>query len=352
MLEANGSGATAVAEGPQSRSAEAGIDVLRRVMADFRTLPPMVLGSECATLRERLAAVAEGRAFLAHCGRPASTGPISAEAVRATVRVLRQMALIIAYTTSLPLVQVAQIGGPRTDRPPMREELREEHRRALGELNLFRALTGVERFDLREAHASTMRFVRSDAVGGRYDAVAGPMDRAVRFLEACAPPGGINVDGPGFFVSWEAGPLGYEAAMTRREAAAGPHYNTCGHLIVLRESDQNPYGPHAEYCARIGNPIAVRIGPATRAAELVALLGRLDPGFEPGRIVLLLRAAGAALVARVAAAGHPVVWLLDAAADEPRELFGLLQEHGARVGGVHARDSAGCIELAFSLGGR
>jgi 3-deoxy-7-phosphoheptulonate synthase len=316
----------------------------------------MVLGSECLTLRGRLAAVAEGRAFLVHCGHPVAAGPTSMETVRSVVRVLRQMALIIGYASSLPLVQVARIGGPRADR----YALREAYGQALGELNLFRALTSGDRFDLREVHASTMMFVRSASAGGRYDAVAGPMDRAVRFLEASAAARPVGVDGSGFFVSWEAGPLGYEAAMTRREAVGEPHYNTSGHLLVLRESDQDPYGPHAEYCARIGNPVAVRIGPATRVDTLPALLDRLDPDHEPGRIVLHFRLGHRvrdllpALASRVARSGHSPIWLADpsaATADELRACFELLREQGAHVGGIHVQDAARCVDLAFSVAG-
>ncbi|HWG24300.1 3-deoxy-7-phosphoheptulonate synthase [Actinospica sp.] len=319
----------------------------------------MVLGSECLTLRGRLAAVAEGRAFLVHCGHPVAAGPSSAEAVRSVVRVLRQMALIIGYASSLPLVQVARIGGPWPDR----YALREEYGRALGELNLFRAFTSGDRFDLREVHASTMLFVRSASADGRYDAVAGPMDRAVRFLEASAAARPVGVDGSGFFVSWEAGPLGYEAAMTRREAAGEPHYNTSGHLLVLRECDQDPHGPHAEYCARIGNPVAVRIGPATRADTLPALLDRLDPDYEPGRIVLQFRLGDRisnllpmlpAVASSVARSGHSPIWLADpsaATADELRTCFELLREQGAHVGGIHVQDAARCVELAFSVAG-
>ncbi|HTJ66817.1 MAG TPA: 3-deoxy-7-phosphoheptulonate synthase [Actinospica sp.] len=328
----------------------AGIDVLRRSIADIRTLPPMVLGAECGTLRDRLAEVAAGRAFLVHCGQAAGpTGPASAESVRTVVRVLRQMSLIIGYTSALPLVQVARIGGPRVANPAMRES----YWRALGELNLFRALTSGDRFDLRDVHASTMRHVRSASAAGRYDAVAGPMDRAVRFMEASAAAMHVGVEGSGFFVSWEAGPLGYEAAMTRRDAAGEPHYNTGGHLLVLREPDQDPHGPHAEYCARIGNPVAVRVGPATSPDALVTLLDRLDPEHQPGRIVLLARTTDGLdqTAAHVVAGRHPVVWLADPARDDLRTFAEILREHGANLGGIHAEDATRCVDLAFSVAG-
>lgn len=120
-------------------------------------------------------------------------------------------------------------------------------------------------------------------------------------------------------------------------------------------------GPHAALLAQVANPVAVKVGPSTEPADLLALCALLDSGRRPGRLTLIVRmGAGTVaerlppLVRAVRAAGHPVVWLTDpmhgntvvtrqgrktrfvrTLRREVHEFRSVLAEAGAFPGGVH-----------------
>ena len=66
------------------------------------------------------------------------------------------------------------------------------------------------------------------------------------------------------------------------------------------------------------NPIGLKVGSNLEASELTAILDRIDPDHEPGRITLITRfganGIGDALprlIDVVTASGHPVLWTCD-----------------------------------------
>src|SRR5438105_4840013 len=86
--------------------------VLRDVAATLAELPPLVVASEVDQLRDRLAAVARGEAFLLQGGDCAETFVTSSQAdIAAKVRVLLQMAVVLTYGASMPVVKLARIAG-------------------------------------------------------------------------------------------------------------------------------------------------------------------------------------------------------------------------------------------------
>ena len=79
-------------------------------------MPPLVVASEVDQLRERLAAVARGEAFLLQGGDCAETFATSSQAdIAGKVRVLLQMAVVLTYGASMPVVQA------RPDRRAVRQ---------------------------------------------------------------------------------------------------------------------------------------------------------------------------------------------------------------------------------------
>ncbi|HJY24290.1 MAG TPA: 3-deoxy-7-phosphoheptulonate synthase, partial [Actinomycetes bacterium] len=85
---------------------------LDRTLATLRSLPPLVLPSECDTLRHRLAAVARGEAFLLQGGDCAETfAALTLDNVRDKVKTLLQMAIVLTYGASVPVVKVGRIAG-------------------------------------------------------------------------------------------------------------------------------------------------------------------------------------------------------------------------------------------------
>ena len=78
----------------------------------LETVPPIAVPTEVDRLQERLGAVARGEAFLLQGGDCAETFADNTEAhLRGTIRTLLQMAVVLTYGTSMPVVKVGRIAG-------------------------------------------------------------------------------------------------------------------------------------------------------------------------------------------------------------------------------------------------
>jgi 3-deoxy-7-phosphoheptulonate synthase len=325
---------------------------LEAVLGQVAALPPLVFAGEARTLQASLAEVAAGRGFLLQAGDCAeSFSAFSANNIRDKLKVILQMAVVLTYGAGLPVVKVGRIAGqfakPRSSsfeivdgvelpsfrgdmvngveptvaarRPDPSRMLRAYHQ-AAATLNLLRAFTTGGFADLHQVHTWNQEFVARSPAGQRYEATAGAIDRALRFMIACgvevaATPALHQVD---FYTSHEALLLGFEQAMTREDSLTGCWYDTSAHLLWMGDRTRQLDGAHAEFLAGVGNPLGVKLGPSVTPEEVVAICRRLDPQRVPGRLTLIARLGAArvqkvlpALVRAVAAAGHPVVWACD-----------------------------------------
>ena len=85
------------------------------VCAVLSTVPSVVAPYEVDALRARLAEVCEGRAFLLQGGDCAETFADNTEShLLANARTLLQMAVVLTYGASLPVVKVARVAGQYT----------------------------------------------------------------------------------------------------------------------------------------------------------------------------------------------------------------------------------------------
>ena len=318
-------------------------------MRGLEGLPPLVLAAECDQLRERLAAVARGEAFLLQGGDCAETfAGTSAGSIRDKFRTLLQMAVVLTYAASVPVVKVGrmagQFGKPRSAATEVRDgvelpvyrgdavngieftaaartpdpgRLLEAYHCSSATLNLCRSLASGGYADLRQVHAWNQDFVASSPAGQRYERLADEIDRAIAFMHACGadPEQTRAVE---FYSSHEALLLDYERALTRTDARNGDSYDLSAHLLWIGERTRGLGGAHVEFARRIRNPVAVKIGPAATAQDVLALIGALDPQNEPGRLTVITRmGAGRVrqvlppLVEKVAAHGAAVVWVCD-----------------------------------------
>ena len=76
------------------------------------TVPPLVFAGEARQLRTALAEVAAGRAFLLQAGDCAeSFNDVSAIHIREKLKILLQMAAVLTYGATLPVVKVGRIAG-------------------------------------------------------------------------------------------------------------------------------------------------------------------------------------------------------------------------------------------------
>jgi 3-deoxy-7-phosphoheptulonate synthase len=184
-------------------------------------------------------------------------------------------------------------------------------------LNLCRAFASGGFADLRQVHAWNQDFVARSPAGQRYERLAGEIDRAIAFMHACgADPEEFRA--VELYSSHEALLLDYERALTRTDSRSGLPYGLSGHLLWIGERTRDPGGAHVEFARRIRNPVAVKIGPAATAQDVLALIGALDPDGEPGRLTLITRMGARRvrdvlppLVEEVAASGAHVAWVCD-----------------------------------------
>jgi 3-deoxy-7-phosphoheptulonate synthase len=285
------------------------------VVAQLRVLPPLVFAGECDALTERLGAVARGEAFLLQGGDCAETFVDStADAIRNKIKTLLQMAVVLTYGARVPVVKVGRIAGqfakPRSAttetrdgvtlpsylgdavngldftaaaRTPDPARLLRVYNCSAATLNLVRAFTQGGLADLRQVHAWNQGFVRGDGAHQRYEAMARDIDRALAFMHACGvdPEAFRTVD---LYSSHEGLLLDYERAMTRIDSRSGLPYDTSGHLIWVGDRTRDLDGAHVEFAASIRNPVAVKLGPTATPAVALALVERLDPEGEPGRL--------------------------------------------------------------------
>jgi 3-deoxy-7-phosphoheptulonate synthase len=368
--------------------------VLDQSLKTLASLPPLVFAGEARSLRAALASVARGEAFLLQAGDCAeSFHDFNADSIRDKLRVILQMAVVLTYGSGVPVVKLGRIAGqfakPRSSptevvdgvtlpsfrghvvnddaptleaRVPDPTRLLTAYHQSASTLNLLRAFTKGGFADLSQVHVWNQQFV-ADSPGGRhYEVLAGEIDRALRFMQACGVElSGVALHQVDFWTSHEGLVLGYEEAMTRRDSLTGDWYDTSAHLLWVGERTRQVDRAHVGFLAGLSNPVAAKIGPGATPAEVVELCGRLDPGRDAGRLTLISRMGAGnvasrlpALLRAVGEAGHPVVWACDPmhgntfvgaggrktrhfdhVLAEIREFFGVCREEGVWPGGVH-----------------
>ena len=102
---------------------------VRAVADQLAKLPPLVFAGECDQLKSRLAAVARGEAFLLQGGDCAETfSGATADDVRNKLKTLLQMAVVLTYAASVPVVKIGRMAGqfakPRSKPSEIRDGVR------------------------------------------------------------------------------------------------------------------------------------------------------------------------------------------------------------------------------------
>ncbi|MGZ0067647.1 class II 3-deoxy-7-phosphoheptulonate synthase [Microbacterium arborescens] len=294
-------------------------DAVAAVSAEIATLPPLVFAGEVDILRERLARAASGEAFLLQGGDCAETfAGATAEKIRNRIKTVLQMAVVLTYGASMPVVKMGRMAGqfakPRSSdtetrgdvtlpayrgdivngydftaasRQPDPARLLKGYHTAASTLNLIRAFTQGGFADLREVHSWNKGFA-SNPANARYEGLAGEIDRAIKFMEAA----GANFDelrGVEFYTGHEGLLMDYERPMTRIDSRTNTPYNTSSHFLWIGERTRDLDGAHVDYFSKIRNPIGVKLGPTTSTDTALALIDKLDPEREPGRLTFITR---------------------------------------------------------------
>lgn len=353
--------------------------------------PPLVFAGEADVLTERLAAAGRGEAFLLQGGDCAETlADATADNIRNKIKTILQMAVVLTYGASLPIVKMGRMAGqyakPRSvdtetrdgvtlpayrgdavnahdftveARTPDPMRMLTAYHRSSATLNLIRAFTQGGFADLRRVHEWNRGFTANPSYA-RYEQLAGEIDRAIRFMAAA----GADFDAlrtVEFFSSHEALLLDYERPLTRIDSRTGTAYDCSAHFVWIGERTRQLDGAHVDFLSRVRNPIGVKLGPSTSADDALALMDRLNPEDKPGRLTFItrmgagrIRDALPPIVEKVTASGRPVTWVSDPmhgntitsasgyktrrfedVLDEVRGFFEVHRSVGSVPGGVH-----------------
>ena len=333
---------------PDWPDAAAAATALERLKAS----PPLVFAGEARQLRDSLARVIDGRAFLLQAGDCVeSFNELSTTRVREKLKIILQMSAVLTYGARLPVVKVGRIAGqftkPRSQpferfggvelpsfrghmvhddaptpeaRVPDPSRMVEGYNQSASTLNLLRAFTKGGYADLNQVHLWNQEFVASSPEGRRYERLADEIERALQFMAAC----GIDLTAErrlhevDFFTSHEGLLLDYEEGLTRRDSLTGDWYDCSAHLLWIGERTRQIDGAHVEFFAGVHNPLAVKLGPTATPSEVIELCEKLNPDRVPGRLTLVARMGAAdvtellpPLLRAVVEESHPVVWACD-----------------------------------------
>ena len=324
------------------------LDALASAKADLSKLAPLVFAGEVDVLRSRLADAAAGKAFLLQGGDCAETfADATAEKIRNRVKTMLQMAVVLTYGASMPVIKMGRMAGqfakPRSSNDETREgvtlpayrgdavngydftlesrtadpqRLLRAYETSSSTLNLIRAFTKGGFADLRSVHEWNRGFA-NNPVNARYLSLAKEIDRAIKFMAACGADF-EELRTTEFFVSHEALLFDYERPMTRIDSRTGAPYDLSGHFVWIGERTRQLDGAHVDFLSRVRNPIGVKLGPTTSTSDVLSLIEKLDPNREPGRLTFISRMGASKireelpkLVEAVKDAGATPLWITD-----------------------------------------
>lgn len=318
-------------------------------LAELRTYPPLVFAGECDNLKARIADAAAGRAFWLQGGDCAETfAAATADSIRNRIKTILQMAAVLQYYSSLPVIKVGRMAGqfakPRSNdretrgdvtlpayrgdavndleftliaRTPDPQRLLKVYNTSAATLNLVRAFTQGGFADLRQVHEWNKGFIRDSSVGMRYEEMANEIGRALAFMRSAGvdPAAFKTVE---FFASHEALIMEYERALTRIDSRTQLPYDVSAHFVWIGERTRQMDGAHIDFASKIRNPIGVKLGPKSTVNDALALIDKLDPDREPGRLTFITRMGAGkirevlpALVEGVTKSGAQVLWVCD-----------------------------------------
>ena len=365
---------------------------VKSAVAQLKSFPPLVFAGECDDLKAKIAEAAAGRAFWLQGGDCAETfAAATADSIRNRIKTILQMAAVLQYYSSLPVVKVGRMAGqfakPRSNdfetrgdvtlpayrgdavndlefneasRTPDPDRMVRVYNTSAATLNLVRAFTQGGFADLRQVHEWNKGFIRDSSVGDRYEQMAREIGRALDFMKSAGvdPDSFKSVD---FYSSHEALIMEYEKALTRIDSRTQLPYDVSAHFLWIGERTRQLDGAHIDFAAKVRNPIGVKLGPKSTVDDALALIDRLDPNREPGRLTFItrmgagkIREALPTLVDGVTKSGAQVLWVCDPmhgntfeaatgyktrrfddVMDEVKGFFEVHKSLGTHPGGIH-----------------
>ena len=326
-------------------------DVLNNSLDKIKKFPPLVFAGEARSLKSRLSDVSKGKAFLLQGGDCAeSFADFHPDNIKNTFKVILQMAVVLTFGASCPIVKVGRIAGqfakPRSsdketingvelesykgdiinginftkvDRSPDPARLIQAYNQSASTLNLLRAFSQGGYANLNKIHQWNLNFVEEEKAN-KFSEIADRIDECLAFMKAC----GINdnnvrqINETEFFTSHEALLLEYEEALTRIDSTSGKWYDVSAHMLWVGDRTRQLDGAHIEFVRGIENPIGIKIGPTTDENELLKILDYVNPDNEGGKITLICRMGAdkidnhlPKIVKKIKSEGRVVIWACD-----------------------------------------
>ncbi|WP_462285027.1 class II 3-deoxy-7-phosphoheptulonate synthase [Nostocoides sp.] len=321
---------------------------LKQAVDTLSIMPPIVFAGECDVLRDRLAAASRGEAFVLQGGDCAETfAAATADNIRDRVKTLLQMAAVLTYGASVPVVKVGRMAGqyakPRSSdtetrgeaslpayrgdmvndfeftpeaRNPDPQRLVRAYHASTATLNLVRAFTTGGFADLRHVHDWNKGFIATPA-NAAYERLAHDIDKAMRFMIACGADF-EKMKSTEFFAAHEALILDYERPLTRVDSRSGRLYDTSGHFVWVGERTRQLDGAHIDFLTRVHNPVGVKLSATASAGYVEQVMDLVDPDRTPGRLTFITRMGARQvrdglppIIEAAQAAGSVATWICD-----------------------------------------
>jgi 3-deoxy-7-phosphoheptulonate synthase len=363
--------------------------------AKLSKYPPLVFAGEARRLKDHLGRVANGKAFLLQGGDCAeSFAEFLPDNIRDMFRVLLQMAVVLTYGASCPVVKVGRMAGqfakPRSEdtetrdgvtlpsyrgdmingmdftpeaRRPDPDRMVQAYSQAAATLNLLRAFAQGGFADLHRVHRWNLGFVADSSQGQKYQELADRLADTLGFMEACGLTSETTpqIRETDFFTSHEALLLGYEQALTRIDSLTGEWYDCSAHMLWIGDRTRQADNAQVEFLRGVRNPVGMKCGPTLKPDDLIRNIDLLNPDNDPGRLTLIVRLGAdevgsklPALIRAVEREGRIVVWScdpmhantvksstgyktrhVDRILKEVRGFFEVHQAEGTYAGGIH-----------------
>ncbi len=368
---------------------------LNMVLGKIKNFPPLVFAGETRHLKQQLADVVDGKAFLLQGGDCAeSFAEFNPDNIRDYFKVMLQMSLVLTYSASLPVVKLGRIAGqfskPRTAptekqggvelpsylgdningieftekaRKPDPKRLFKAYSQAASTLNLIRAFCHGGFADLKNVHLWNLGYIKKSPQHKKFKDLEDKIADALAFMDAC----GINSDfnrrlkTVNFWTSHEALLLPFEESMTRTDSTTGEYHDTSAHFVWIGDRTRQLDGGHVEFCRGIENPIGIKCGPTSKPEEIVKICNVINPKNEKGKITLISRFGHEnvgkflpKLVRTIKKEGLNVIWSCDPMhgntvksstgfktrpfnniLKEVKNVFSVHQSEGSYAGGLH-----------------
>ena len=371
------------------------LELLKSVEAKLASYPPLIFAGEARNLKENLARVGRGEAFLLQGGDCAeSFTSFGASSIKNLFKLMLQMNMILMYSSGKQVIKVGRVAGqfakPRSSdfetidgvelpsyrgdivndieftseaRIPDPQRLIKAYNQSAATMNLLRAFSRGGLADLNEVHRWNLDFIKGFPLGQKYEELSEKIDRSMKFMAAC----GIDskntpqLHQTTVYTSHEALLLNYEEALTRRDSITNDWYDCSAHMLWIGDRTRDLDGAHIEYFRGVKNPIGCKVGPSMQEDELIKLVDALNPDNEDGRLNLIVRMGVdkvedhfPALLRKVKAEGRSVVWSCDPMhgnieksssgyktrdfdniLGEVKQFFKIHESEGTIAGGIH-----------------